>query len=382
LYTGKGGVGKTTVAAATALHLARSGKRVLAMSTDPAHSLGDSLGLRLGNAPLTVADNLDALEIDAMAEGVKAWKALREYLGEMLSRGRELTLSAEETLLFPGLSELFSLFRILEFADSGDYDVLVVDCAPTGETLSLLHYPERLVQLFETVLPAKRAAVKLLRRPLEALTRIPMPEDRLFDDITVLFDRLYRLADLLHDGDTTTLRLVTTPERIVVAEARRTYTWLTMYGFVVDAVVLNRIYPDTALRGYFAPWAQSQQTGIAVVTESFALLPLFRLELQDSEVMGTERLATVGELIYRDTDPAAVFYQGEFSRVVRSGDELQLRLRLPEADKSQLDLRQDGTDLLIAYRNEQRRIALPESLAGRQVASASYRDGELVLTMH
>jgi arsenite-transporting ATPase len=230
-------------------------------------------------------------------------------------------------------------------------------------------------------LPAKRALLKVLGRPVELLTHLPMPKDELFDDVSELLDRLDRLGTLLRDGEVTTLRIVTTPERIVVAEARRTYTWLTMYGFVVDAVVLNRIYPDAALRGYFAPWAQSQAAMIGVVAESFAHLPVFRLDLQDSEVVGVPQLASVGDLLYGDADPAEVCYRGEFSRVVRVDGELQLRLRLPEAEKSQLDLRQDGGDLIVAYRNEQRRVALPDSLAGREVAGARYREDELILTM-
>lgn len=381
LYTGKGGVGKTTVAAATAVRLARSGRRVLAMSTDPAHSLGDSLAVGLGNEPTRIEENLDALEIDALAEHDRVAGALLDYLGRVLGHGGELDLAAEEVLMLPGLDELLSLLRILDFAESGAYDVLVVDCAPTGETLSLLHYPERLGEVFAAVMPAKRAAVRVVGRPIQKLTGIPMPEDRLFDDITTLVDRLAALGALLRDGGRTTVRIVTTPERIVVAEARRAFTWLTMYGYEVDAVVINRIYPAAALSGYFAPWAQPQAAGVAVVEESFAHLPVIRLELQDSEVVGLESLGRVADLLYPGLDPAEVWYRGEFSRLVRTEGELQLRLRLPEAEKAQLDLRQEGADLIVAYRNEQRRIALPDSAAGREVTAARYEQGELVLTL-
>lgn len=381
LSTGKGGVGKTTVAAATAIRLASDGNRVLVMSTDAAHSLGDSLGVPLGNTPTTVMERLDALEIDAMVENDHAWESLRSYLGSLLAKGRAASLVDDEVLLLPGLGELFSLLRILDHAESGDYDVLVVDCAPTGETLSLLRYPERLERLFATALPVKRAALKVVGRPLEKLTGIPMPEDRLFDDVMGLLDRLTRLGEVLRDGDVTTVRLVTTPERIVVDEARRASTWLSMYGFIVDAVVVNRIYPERALAGYFAPFAASQAAGMARLEQGFSHLRLFRAELADTEVTGLTALAAYGEALYGGTDPGQIFYRGEFSRVVREGDDLELRLRLPDAAKEQLDLRTDGPDLILAYRNAERRIALPDSLVGREVTRARYADDELVLTM-
>lgn len=381
LYTGKGGVGKTTVAAATALRLADQGHRVLVMSTDPAHSLGDALSLPLANEPVCVAPRVDALEIDALAENDKAWANLREYLGRLLTRGQEMTLADEEMLLLPGLADLFSLLRILDHASSRRYDVLVVDCAPTGETMSLLKYPERLDQLFRTALPTKRALVKLLGRPIEKLTRIPMPEDRLFDDALGLLDRLKRLGALLGDGSTTTLRLVTTPERVVVAETRRAHTWLTMYGFVVDAVILNRIYPTAALGGYFAPWKFSQEAGIQQVVESFTHLPIHRLPLQEREIVGIDALRALAERTYGEADLAAINYRGDYLRVTREGGAFLLHLSLPHADKAELDLSQDGTDLLLAYRNERRRIALPDALSGRQVVNARFRDEELVVQM-
>lgn len=381
LYTGKGGVGKTTVAAATALHLADRGRRVLTMSTDPAHSLGDALSQSLSNEPTPVAPRLDALEIDTLVENDKAWSSLRDYLGRVLVRGKEMSLATEEMLLLPGLGELFSLLRVLDHASSGRYDVLVVDCAPTGETMSLLKYPERLDQLFRTALPTKRALAKVLGRPFEKLTGIPMPEDRLFDDVLSLLDRLVRLGTLLRNGDVTTLRLVTTPERVVVAETRRAHTWLTMYGFVVDAVVLNRIYPQAALGGYFAPWADTQEMGIKRVEESFAHLPIHRLPLQEQEIVGHGALRGLAEHMYGDSDPAAVNFRGDYMRVKRAGDVMRLHLSLPHAAKSDLDLQQDGSDLLLAHRNEHRRIALPDALAGRQVTRAQFQDGELVLTM-
>lgn len=381
LYTGKGGVGKTTVAASTALRLAADGHRVLALSTDAAHSLGDSFAVQLGSEPVAVAERLDAVEIDSLAENDAAWQSLRGYLGSLLARGRETTLAEEEMLLLPGLGDLFALLRILDFAESGRYDVLVVDAAPTGETLSLLRYPERLERLFAKALPTKRAVLKVVRRPLERLTSFPVPEDRLFDDLLGLLDRLTRLGTLLRDGETTTVRLVTTPERIVVAEARRAYTWLTMFGFVVDAVVVNRVYPEAALAGYFAPFARSQAEGLRVLNASFAHVRLLTAELADAEVVGLPGLAAFGKRLYGEVDPQEIAYRGEFSRVVRAGDGFELRLKLLQAQKAELDLQTDGADLILDYRGQQRLIALPDSLVGRDVRAARYADEELVVTL-
>ena len=333
LHTGKGGVGKTTIAAATALHLADRGNRVLVMSTDPAHSLGDALSLSLTSEPTCVAPGLDALEIDTLVENDRAWAGLRDYLARLMVREGEVTLATQEALLLPGLGELFSLLRVPDHASSGNYDVLVVDCAPTGETLSLLKYPERLDQLFRTALPTKRTLVRVLGKPFERLTRIPMPKDRLFDDVLGLLDRLKRPGELLHDGEVTTLRLVTT-EHVVIAETRRSHTWLTMYGFVVDAVVLNRIYPDSAL----------------------------------------------GDLAH-DDDPATVNYRGDYLRVTHGDGHLRLHISLPHADRAELGLHQNGDDLLLTHRNEHRRIAMPDSLHGRQVTGARFLHDEPVLTM-
>ena len=207
-----------------------------------------------------------------------------------------------------------------------------------------------------------------------------MPEDRLFDDLLTLLDRLTRLGELLRDKDTT-VRLVTTPERIVVAEVRRAYTWLSLYGFVVDQVVVNRIYPEAALAGDFAAWAPIQAAGLETVSQSFGHLPVHRLELQDHEIAGLTGLRELSRELYGDGDPAVVGYQGDRLRLTRHGDEVCLHLWLPGAQKSQLDLQHEGNDLIVAYRNQRRRIALPDSVLGRQVSSAQYRDDELVVSM-
>lgn len=381
IHTGKGGVGKTTVAAATAVELARRGRRTLVMSTDAAHSLGDSLGVRLGNDPVSVAPNLDAAEIDALAENDRAWGGLRDYFGRLLTHTAGPSLLTDEMLVLPGLTDLFSLLRILDVAESSAYDTLVVDCAPTGETLSLLNYPERLTRLIELALPTKRAMAKALGKPIEKLTSVPMPEDRLFDDVLNLTSRLRDLGTLLRDDSRTTLRLVTTPERIVVAEARRNLTWLTLFGFTVDGVIVNRVYPADALDGYFAPWAASQDAGLALIDESFAHVPVWRLPLQSREVTGLDALGAVGGQLYTDADPSDTFFHGDFYRVTRTGDTATLRVALPQAAKERIELSQEGDDVVLAYAGARRRIALPDSLRGTHVTRARYDTDALVLSL-
>ena len=254
-YTGKGGVGKTSIAAATAVALAEQGKKVLIMSTDQAHSLGDAFAMKLGNVPVPVTDHLDALEIDAAEESRKAWGSLRDYLRQIVQDRANGGLAADEVLIFPGLEELCSLLRILNIAEENLYDVLVVDCAPTGETLSLLRYPEQLQVLADRILPSVRSMNRAFGGLISKKTSVPKPRDAVFDEFEQLTKDLNRLREIRMDRQHSSLRLVMTPEKIVMEEARRCYTWLQVYDYGVDAVYVNRIFPDRALDGYFAAWA-------------------------------------------------------------------------------------------------------------------------------
>ena len=243
LYTGKGGVGKTCVAAATACRLAASGKRVLIMSTDQAHSLSDAFAMPIGDQETRLAADLFGLEIDAVQESEAAWGQMQGYLQQILTVQSGESIEASELLVFPGLEELFALLRILDIQESGRYDVLIVDCAPTGETLSLLKFPEMFGQFVGKMLPIKRKAVKVAGTAVSKLTKIPMPKDSVFDELERLTQRLTALQAMMSDKEQVSLRLVTTCERIVIKEAKRNFTWLHLYDYNVDAVIVNRIYP-------------------------------------------------------------------------------------------------------------------------------------------
>ena len=377
IFTGKGGVGKTSMAAATACSIAESGKKVLVMSTDQAHSLGDSFDMKLGKEPVNVMENLDAMEIDTVYESEKSWGNIRSYFKEFLTLKGGSGIEVEELLVFPGLEELFSLLKILDVYESGEYDTLIVDCAPTGETLSLLKYPEMLGELIEKVLPVKRKGIKTVGPIVEKVARVPMPEDKVFDDVEYLIDKMQRLQKLMLDKEIVSLRVVTTPERIVISEAKRNFTCLYLYHYNVDAVIVNHIYPEKAMEGYFSKWIKLQEQGLRDIKESFSEVPKFYVELQDSELRTLEVLRRIGGEIYESTDPDDVLFKKEI--YISDKEERTLKIYLPFAEKDELELEQVGTELLVGVRNERRRFPIPTEFEEYAVAGARFEDGYLCI---
>jgi len=377
IFTGKGGVGKTSMAAATACSIAESGKKVLIMSTDQAHSLGDSFDMKLGKEPVNVMENLDAMEIDTVYESEKSWGNIRSYFKEFLTLKGGSGIEVEELLVFPGLEELFSLLKILDVYESGEYDTLIVDCAPTGETLSLLKYPEMLGELIEKVLPVKRKGIKTVGPIVEKVARVPMPEDKVFDDVEYLIDKMQRLQKLMLDKEIVSLRVVTTPERIVISEAKRNFTCLYLYHYNVDAVIVNHIYPEKAMEGYFSKWIKLQEQGLRDIQESFSEVPKFYVELQDSELRTLEVLRRIGGEIYESTDPDDVLFKKEI--YISDKEERTLKIYLPFAEKDELELEQVGTELLVGVRNERRRFPIPTEFEEYEVAGARFEDGYLCI---
>ena len=378
IFTGKGGVGKTSMAAATACSIAESGKKVLIMSTDQAHSLGDSFDMKLGKEPVNVMENLDAMEIDTVYESEKSWGNIRSYFKEFLTLKGGSGIEVEELLVFPGLEELFSLLKILDVYESGEYDTLIVDCAPTGETLSLLKYPEMLGELIEKVLPVKRKGIKTVGPIVEKVARVPMPEDKVFDDVEYLIDKMQRLQKLMLDKDIVSLRVVTTPERIVISEAKRNFTCLYLYHYNVDAVIVNHIYPEKAMEGYFSKWIKLQEQGLSDIKESFSEVPKFYVELQDSELRTLEVLRRIGGEIYESSDPDEVLFRKEI--YISDKEERTLKIYLPFAEKDELELEQVGTELLVGVRNERRRFPIPTEFEEYAVAGARFEDGYLCIS--
>lgn len=380
LYTGKGGVGKTSVAAATACRLAADGRRTLVVSTDAAHSLGDSFGVKLGNDAVKISEKLYGMEIDTAAENEKNSAGLMAYMNKLMTLKGGESVEAEELLIFPGFEELLSLVRIKELADSGEYDVIVVDCAPTGETMSLLKFPDLFRYWWEKFFPMKRKAAKAARPLIEATVKVPVPDDGTFDEIDGLFEKISTLHEMMTDSEAVSIRIVTTPEKIVVREAKRSLSYLRLFDYNVDAVIINRIFPERSLDGYFSRWGAIQAESIKDICESFSDIPIFRLELQSTELRLTEQLAKVGEALYGESDPAAVLCKCGAFTLTPCGEDKLLEISLPFAEKSELSMSQSGDELSVAVKNERRVFVLPDSLHGMTASSAKYENGTLKIT--
>ncbi len=378
LFTGKGGVGKTSISAATAIRSAQLGHRTIVVSTDPAHSLGDSFDQTIGPEPMQLAPNLWAQEIDLLHQMEQHWGAVQQYLTALFAwRGME-GMMAEEASILPGMEELASLLQIGSLAESGEYDVIVVDMAPTGATLQLLAFPEMASWYIERILPFERAAVKIARPIMRSVSEIPMPEDNFFDAVESLVRDLSKLEALLTDRDISSVRLVVNPEKMVIKEAQRAFTYLNLYNLPVDAVISNRHLPDEIEDPYFALWKERQAHYRQIIEESFVPLPILSVPLLDAEVVGYEMLNRLGETIYATDDPARIYYRGKAQQIIKRGDEYILSLPLPLVKKGDINLHRGSyNEIIVRIGGWKRHISLPSSLTGKSVAGARYRENHL-----
>ena len=377
LFTGKGGVGKTTTAAATALRCADAGLRTLVMSTDPAHSLGDAFAETLGPAPTAVADHLWGQELDAQERMEEAWGDIQDYLMQVFDWAGLDAIEAEELAVFPGLDEIFSLSDIKTHASSGEWDVLVVDCAPTAETIRFLSLPDILAWYMERLFPISRRVNKAVAPVLKRVTSLPVANDSVFAAGRRFYDRLDGVRELLTDPAVTSVRLVVNPERMVIAEARRTYTYLSLFGYRVDAVVANRLLPDGVTDPWFERWRALHAEHLATIEASFAPLPVLRAQLAADELVGSDRLREFAATVYGELDPTAVLHEGETLKVSRRAGAYHLTLELPFAGHDDLDVGRKDDELLIRVGPYRRALLLPDSLRRRAITDASLRQGKL-----
>ncbi|MGI8754590.1 MAG: ArsA family ATPase [Acidimicrobiales bacterium] len=380
LFTGKGGVGKTTTAAATAVRCAANGARTIVLSTDPAHSLADAYGRELGDQPVEIAPRLWGQQLDTQARMEDSWVEIQAWLQEVFQWAGVAAIEAEELSVIPGLDEIFSLSDIKAYADGDDWDVVVVDCAPTAETLRLLSLPEIMRWYMDRVFPMSRKVNKVVSPLLGRVAGLPTPGDDVFGSASRFYDRLDGVRELLTDPATTSVRLVVNPERLVVAEARRTHTYLSLFGYRVDAVVANRLLPEAMEDPWFARWRERHAEHLTAIEEGFAPLPILRAELAPDELVGIEALAGFADALYGDLDPAAVLHPGEPLTVTPTSTGYELVLELPFADKEDLELGRRDDELLIRVGSHRRAMLLPDSLRRRPVEAASLRDGRLRVT--
>src|SRR4051795_1944338 len=305
LFTGKGGVGKTTVAAATAARAAEHGLRTIVCSTDPAHSLADAFDAPLGDRPTPIAGRLFGQQLNARVRFEEAWDDVRSYFVDLLDWAGADAVEAEELAVIPGLDEVFALADIKEFATNGEYDLVVVDCAPTAETIRLLSLPDVLGWYMERMFETQRRLTRLARPILQRVSGVPIAGDGVFGAIRRFYERLDGVRELLTDGDITSARLVVNPERLVVAEARRTYTYLSLFGYHVDAVIANRMLPAAVDDPWFDKWKRSQIAHLEVINDAFAPLPVLAAELAGNELIGCEELSQFARDLYTQHDPVA-----------------------------------------------------------------------------
>ncbi len=377
LFTGKGGVGKTTVAAATAVRAAAEGRRVLITSTDPAHSLADAFDLPLGDAPRRIAERLDAQQIDGQERLERKWHQVREYLVQLLAWGGVSELQAEELVLLPGLDELFALLDLLEHATSGEYDTLVVDCAPTAETLRLLTLPDALRWYVDRILTPSRRMAKAVRPVMSRLNTVPLPDDEVFGIVEQVHGELATIHRILQDPTRSSIRLVVNAERMVVAEAMRTATSLSLFGYGVDAVVCNRLIPDAVVDPYLAAWKQRHKEHLATIEEQFAPVPVLTSPLFDEELVGVDGVALLGAAIYRDTPADAVLHVGRPLQVTATDEGYLMRLALPMAKRGEVDLHRRRDELHVKVSGVKRTLPLPAALRRCDVVGARLHDGAL-----
>jgi arsenite-transporting ATPase len=375
-YTGKGGVGKTSVAAATALRCSQRGYRTIILSTDAAHSLGDSLGVELRAEPLLVAPNLWAQEINALHELESSWGQVSKYLGDLLAWQGAETIAQGELSVIPGTEELFSLLQIKRHFDEQKYDVLVVDAAPTGETLRLLSLPDIMRWWISRLFPIARALLKVVRPVAKRVTDMPIANDDVLASAQEAIDALVAVRTILTDQKVTTARIVMNLEKMVIREAQRSLTYLSLFGYAVDAVVINRILP-AEVDGHFASWRAMQQEYAPQVNEMFEPLPLLRAPHFAREVVGTELLSTLADKLFGDSDPAAFLYQGPVQRVEKTGEGFDLIVPLPFASEDQVHLAQNSDELLISVGWHRHRIVLPQSLARLRAQDAYFENDAL-----
>jgi len=380
LFTGKGGVGKTTLSAATALLSARRGYKTLVISTDAAHSLSDSFEIELSNTPKKITARLYGQEINALEEIEKKWGEIKSYLTQFFSSQGINSIEAEELSVFPGMEELFSLMEIRNYNKTSEYDVIIVDCAPTGDTLRLLSAPEIAGWYLKHIFPIQRKAAKAVRPVATRILPFPFPQDSIFEAIKKLTTQLAEMKEILEDSRKTSIRLIVNPEKMVIKEAQRAFTFFNLFGYAVDLIIVNRIYPRRVEDPYFSQWKTIQENYRHMIEEIFSPIPIFPLELFSQEIVGLPLLQKIAEKVYGEKDPTALFSSQKPINIEKVDGGYVLSLNLPFVEKKELDLFQNGEELFIRVGNFKRNILLPRIFLNYSIKGAKFEKERLSIT--
>jgi arsenite-transporting ATPase len=378
VHTGKGGVGKTSISAATALRCAEMGLKTIVISTDTAHSLGDSFDVEIGPEPVELRENLWAQEVDARYSMDKYWGSFQKYMVALFTQKGVKDIVAEEVTILPGLEEGAHLLWINKYVKEGTYDVLIVDAAPTAETLRLLSLPDVTRWWFEKLLTLSRGAARFLRPLAKPLMGAELPDQEAFNTVQGLFNTLDEVRVMLSDPELSSLRLVVNAEKMVIKETQRTYTYLNLYGYATDAVICNRILPDSVTDPYFAQWKDLQKKNIELIGEAFGDLPLMRAPMFDRDVNGLDSLRRLGEALYGDKNPAEVMFRGQTHQIMQDAKgNYSLKVPLPFANKDDMDLYRSADELTLRVGPYRRNIVLPYALWNLEIGDAKFEEQSL-----
>ncbi len=374
LFTGKGGVGKTTVSAATGLLASESGYKTLIMSTDTAHSLSDSFGLQLGTEPTQIKRDLHGLEIDVNTEIKENWEEVQKQFSAVLNFHGVDAVVADEMAVLPGLEELFSLVKLKDYYDKGIYDVIIIDCAPTGETSKFLSFPEIMRWYMRNVFPIQRNVAKVVRPVVKRVTSLPFPSDNFFQVSRETYQKVGEVKEILSDDSTTSIRIVVNPEKMVVKEAQRSFIYFSLFGFPVDLIITNRIIPQIVKDPYFEKWKNKQSTYIQMIKESFNPIPILSCSLFSQEINGLTLLEQMAKKIYNKEDPVKIFHRGKPIHINKQNHHYFLSIKIPFLNKEDLDILKKDEELVITAGKYKRNILLPRTLVGLEPAGATYEN--------
>lgn len=372
-------MGKTSVAAATALRAAELGHRTIAISTDQAHSLADSLEIALTGQPKNIAPNLDALEVDVLYEMEHRWKEIDKYLADFLSSQGIEGVTAKEMAVWPGMELLSALFYIWEYGQTKQYDVVILDTAPTGETLRLLSFPDISDWYFDKMYRVLKNTIKLARATVGRVMSAPLPSDDLFNDIDEIRQRLKMVKNILDDPKITSVRLVVNPERMVINETKRAFTYLSLYNLTVEALIINRLLPEEDTGGYFKEKLEEQKFYMKVIEESFSPLKMLKATQFNTELVGRASLEKLADMLFGDTDPTIV-YSTEKAMAIYEDDGVDtLSIKLPFSQKEQVELYKTNDTLIVQVGWYKRSVTLPYTLGKKEATKAEFKDGRLLI---